>query len=102
MNHSIKPIRRSEKQIRALLKLQEKNSSPVIAFCKAHNIHKATFYNWRNKYGLQIDRQQKFVPVHFADPVVEATTVFAEIEFTSRVTVRLFQKVEASYFKALL
>ncbi len=95
-------MRRSEKQIRALLKLQEKNSSSVIAFCKAHNIHKVTFYNWRNKFGFKVDKKQEFVPVHFSDPVGEATTLFAEIEFTSKVTIRLFQKVEASYFKTLL
>ncbi len=101
MNHSTKPMRRSEKQIRALLKLQEKNSASVIAFCKAHNIHKATFYNWRNKYGLKIDKQQEFVPVHFSDPVTEAS-LFAEIDLASQVTVKLFQKVDACWFKALL
>ncbi len=101
MNNPLKQIRRTEKQIRAILHLQEKKNIPVIAFCKAHNIHKATFYNWRNKYGLKIDRQQEFVPVHFSDPVAEVT-LFAEIEFTSQVTVKLFQKVDACWFKALL
>lgn len=101
MNNPPKQVRRTEKQIRVLLYLQERKNIAVIAFCKAHKIHKATFYNWRNKYGLQIEKPQQFIPVHFADPVSEAA-LFAEIELASKVTVRLFQRVEASYFKALL
>lgn len=101
MNNPSKRVRKTEKQIRDLLCLQEKNKIPVIAFCKAHKIHKSTLYNWRNKYGLQIEKPQQFIPVHFADPVSQAA-LFAEIELASKVTIRLFHRVEASYFKALL
>jgi len=101
MNTPHKPIHRSEKQIRALLHLQEKKNTPVISFCKAQKIHKATFYNWRKKYGLKIEKQQEFIPVHFSDPVSEAN-LFAEIELSPQVKIRLFEKVDASYFKALL
>ena len=102
MKHSTKLNRRNEIQIRALLSLQEKQDIPVIAFCKAHKIHKATFYNWRNKYGAKPGRVQEFVPVQFAEPVTGAATLFAEIELPSKISIRLFQKVEATYFKSLL
>ena len=102
MKHSPKLSRRTETQIRELLSLQEKQDIPVIAFCKVHKIHKATFYNWRNKYSAKPSRQQEFVPVQFAEPVAGTTTLFAEIEFPSKVSVRLFNKVDASYFKSLL
>lgn len=102
MKHPIKLRRKSEKQIRALLSLREKQDITVIAFCKAHKIHKATFYNWRNKYNAKPARQQEFVPVHFDEHVAGSATLFAEIELPSKVSIRLFQKIDASYFKSLL
>lgn len=101
MKHSLKPIRRSEKEIRALLSIQEKSDIPVMSFCKAHKIHKATYYNWRNKYGGQIDNNAKFVPVQFSQGSPEPA-LFGEIEFASKVIVRLYQQVDASWFKSLL
>jgi hypothetical protein len=102
MKHSTKLRRRSETQIRALLSLQEKQDTPVIAFCKAHKIHKATLYNWRNKYNAKPATQQEFVPIDFDEHVRASPTLFAEIELPSKVSIRLFQKVDASYFKSLL
>jgi hypothetical protein len=102
MKHSPKFRHRSESQIRALLSLQERQGIAVTTFCKEHKIHKATFYNWRNKYGGKADGQQEFVPVHFAGAMPAASTLFAEIELPSKVCIRLFDKVEASYFKPLL
>ena len=61
MKHSTKLNRRTEIQIRALLSLQEKQDIPVIAFCKTHKIHKATLYNWRNKYSANPAGRQEFV-----------------------------------------
>ncbi len=101
MKHSTKLNRRTEIQIRALLSLQEKQDIPVIAFCKTHKIHKATFYNWRNKYIANPARRQEFVPVQFAEPITGTATLFAEIELSSKVSIRLFQKVDPSYFKSL-
>lgn len=102
MKHSTKLIRRTEIQIRALLNLREKQDIPVTAFCKEHKIHKATFYNWRNKYSAHTAIRQEFVPVQFAEPIAGTASLFAEIELPSKVSIRLFQKVEASYFKSLL
>lgn len=98
MKEPVKQLRRSEKQIRLLLERQQAKNLSVSAFCKAHNIHKATFYNWRNKYGLVVEEPQ-FVPVQFADEL--ATTPFAEICFSSNLVVKIYLQVDASWFKPL-
>lgn len=98
MKQSIKYPRRSEKQIRLLLNQQQEKNLSVTSFCKAHNIHKATFYNWRNKYGLVVEQPQ-FVPVQFADEL--PATPFAEIAFSSNIVVKIYQRVDAGWFKTL-
>ncbi len=101
MIQSVKQVRRTEKQIRSLVYRQQNYKGTVIEFCKVYKIHKATFYNWRNKYGVEPAREQAFVPLQFSDHL-QVAPLFAEIELTPEVTVRLFQKVDASWFKALL
>lgn len=101
MAQSIKRVRRTEKQIRSLLCLRQNYNGTVIEFCKAYKIHKATFYNWRNKYGADPESEQAFVPLQISDHPQEAS-LFAEIELAPTVTLRLFHKVDASWFKALL
>lgn len=101
MKQSIKQIRRTEKQIRSLLHLGQKYHGTVTEFCQVHKIHKATFYNWRNKYSGPPYKEQAFVPLQISNHLQEAS-LFAEIELTSKVTVRLFHKVDACWFKALL
>jgi len=101
MKHSKRQKRRSEAEIREILSLQEKQDITVTAFCKAHKIHKATFYNWRDKYGVTAAGPEGFVPLQFAESVAELSALFAEIELPSKVMVRIFQKVDAAYFKSL-
>lgn len=102
MKNSIKNARRSEAQIRKLLNLQAQNANlTVTEFCRLNKIHKANFYNWRNKYGTDIVKPGHFIPVHLDDSAAEST-LFAELELGTKIKIRLFQKVEASYFKALL
>jgi hypothetical protein len=98
IKQSLKHLRRSEKQIRLLLDQQQAKNLSVTSFCKAHHIHKATFYNWRNKYGPVVEEPQ-FVPVQFADELPAAP--FAEIAFSSTIVVKIYQQVDASWFKAL-
>lgn len=98
---SEKQFRLTEKQIRSLLYLQQNYKGTVIEFCKIHKIHKATFYNWRNKYIIEPARGQAFVPLQFSDHLPLAS-MFAEIELAPQITIRLFHKVDASYFKGLL
>ena len=102
MKNFIKHTRRTEVQIRALLNLQaENNNLTVTEFCRMNKIHKANFYNWRNKYGVDMAKPAQFIPVDLSDVAADAT-LFAEIELSSKVKVRLFQKVDSAYFKALL
>ena len=101
MKDPAKQTRRTEVQIRALLNLYDEKNSTVTEFCHLHKIHKANFYNWRNKYGIQIERPGEFIPVQF-NPSVRHSELFAEIELASKVVVRLYQRVDASYFKELL
>ena len=101
MKPFINQFRRTEKQIRSLLQQGQNYPGTITAFCKVHKIHKATFYNWRNKYGIQPVTGQAFVPLQISNPLQEAC-LFAEIELASKVTVRIFHKVDASWLKALL
>ncbi len=102
MKNSIKHTRRTESQIREVLSLQAQNTNlSVTEFCRINKIHKANFYNWRNKYQADNVKPGQFIPVHLDDSV-EESKLFAELELGSKVKVRLFQKVDATYFKALL
>ena len=101
MNHPVKYKRWSEKQIRELLSIREKSNLPIIAFCKTHKIHKATYYNWRNKYGMQIKPTAQFVPVQLTQ-TESVPVLFGEIEFASKLIVRLYHQVDASWIKSLL
>jgi hypothetical protein len=101
MANVIKHIRRSESQIRALLNKKEQNNLTVKKFCETYQIHKATFYNWRNKYNTKSEMRESFIPVEFNDIASEAR-LFAEIELPQKRIVRLFDKVESSFIKALL
>ena len=101
MKHSKKHKRKSEAEIQELLSLQEKQAITVTAFCKAHKIHKATFYNWRDKYSGKAARPEEFISLQFAEPVAGPPTLFAEIELPSNVFIKLFEKVDAAYFKSL-
>ncbi|MEJ7586796.1 MAG: transposase [Ferruginibacter sp.] len=101
MADTTKRKRYSKAEILEKLRLQETSNSTVTEFCKAHHIHKATFYNWRNRFSIEAEEQPKFVPLHFAEQTL-SEKLFAEIQFSSTVRVKLFQEVEASYFKALI
>lgn len=101
MKHPTKYQRRSEKQIRTLLSIQEKSDLTITLFCKTHKIRKATLYYWRNKYGMQRQTTANFIPVQLSQPN-PVPVLFGEIEFASKATVRLYQQVDASWIKSLL
>jgi len=101
MEHSIKVYRRTESQITSLLKKYEQGKHTVQQFCKIHKIHRATFYNWRNKYSQEIKKHEAFIPVQFNDVAVDSS-LFAEIELSASMKVKLFHKVDSSYIKALV
>ncbi len=97
----VKQVRRTEKQIKSLLYRQQNYKGTVIEFCKVHKIHKATFYNWRNQYGVESAGEQAFVPLQFFWSSAGDFPV-CWIELAPQITIRLFHKVDASYFKGLL
>ena len=101
MEHSIRVGRRTETQINALLKKQEEGKLTVQQFCKIYKIHRATFYNWRNKYRQQVEKHEAFIPVQFNDAAGDSS-LFAEIELSTSTKVKLFHKVDSSYIKALV
>ena len=102
MKNSLKHVRKTESQIRKLLNLQAQNTDlTVTEFCRLNKIHKANFYNWRNRYGGDIIKPGQFIPVHLEDSGAE-NTLFAELELGTKIKIRLFQKVDAAYFKTLL
>lgn len=101
MKHYSKYRRLSEKEIRALLSIQEKGNIPVTAFCKTHKISKATYYNWRSKHGMQNISTAQFIPVQL-EHSQSVPVLFGEIELSSKVIVRLYQRVDAAWVKSLL
>ena len=92
--------RRTVAEIRLLLDEQEKSSCTVKEFCAARRISENNFYNWRKKYSFGQEGDGNFVSLqmNMTDTV---TTPFAEIELPGKVIIRLFSKVEPSWFKAL-
>jgi transposase-like protein len=103
MGNSPKPTRvqRSESEIKAILKEQEASNVTVKEFCEIYDIHEATFYNWRNKYGPKVEKAGEFIEMEIGEITAEPS-LFAEIELPGKIVLRLFQKVDPSYFKALI
>lgn len=101
MKHHINNQRRSQKQIIDLLNTQQTNDLAITAFCKTHKIAKATYYNWRSKYGKQREATTQFIPVQIRQSE-SVPVLFGEIEFASKAIVRLYQQVDASWIKSLL
>ena len=103
MENSPKPTRvqRSESEIKAILKEQETSNVTVKEFCEIYDIHEATFYNWRNKYGPKVEKTGEFIEMDIGEITAEPS-LFAEIELPGKIVLRLFQKVDPSYFKALI
>jgi transposase-like protein len=99
----VKPTRvqRSESEIRALLKEQEESNVTVKEFCEIYGIHEATLYNWRKRYNPKIGKPEEFIALQISE-TGRSSSLFAEIELPGKAMIRLFQKVDPSYFKALL
>lgn len=94
-------VQRSELEIRAILQEQQTSNASIKELCEIYEIHEATFYNWRKKYGPVEEKSGKFIEMK-VDEVSAGPSLFAEVELRGKLVVRFFQKVEPSYFKALL
>jgi hypothetical protein len=101
MKNPAKQSHRTESQIRTLLNLYSKSNGTVVEFCRIHKIHKGTFYYWRNKYDVLMEKPAAFIPVQFNQPSLPPA-LFAEVEMASNITIRIYQPVEATWFKSLI
>jgi hypothetical protein len=48
-----------------------------------------------------MEKPEAFIPVQFDQPSF-SSALFAEIEMASNITIRLYQRVEATWFKTLI
>lgn len=101
MKKRAKQIHRTESQIRALLNLYSKSDGTVVEFCRVNKIQKGTFYAWRNKYNTLWEKPESFIPIEF-DQRSLSPALFAEVEMASDITIRIYQPVDATWFKSLL
>ncbi len=94
-------IFRSKEKILTILDEYKKSKLSVKAFCDLNQIANATFHNWMKKYGGHKSRQDKqpgFTALQIK-PSVQAMepSLFAEVN-----GIKIYQRVEADYLKALL
>ncbi len=92
--------RRSAAEIRLLLDEQKKSGFTVKEFCATQGINEGTFFNWRKKYDADRLSVGDFISLQINKPDATAS-LFAEIELPGKATIRLFSKVEPSWFKEL-
>jgi hypothetical protein len=90
--------RRTAAEIKVLLRQQENSNTTIKAFCNRKGIIEQTFYKWRTRYSAVIEKQNGFIPIRLSESV---NSIFAEIEWHEKIVIRLFQKVDADYLKAL-
>lgn len=97
-------IRRSNQQILDLLCDYEKGGVSVKEFCSIHNISTGTFYKWQSRYKSKREQDSKpAAQAGFANLTIIPsaghvnTSLFAEVN-----GIKIYQRVDASYLKALL
>jgi hypothetical protein len=101
MNSDQSSGRRSKAQIHELLREFDKSDGlTVTAFCKLHQISKASFYSARSRYRTKDASKQKpagFIAI--TQPACKESTgsLFAEVH-----GIKLYQPVPAEYLKVLV
>src|SRR5215212_8577145 len=91
--------KRSVSEIKALIEAQAESNEKVKDFCQSHQVSRALFYHWRNKYGNS-EIQTGFVHAQLESQEEPAVAVFAEIDFPQQISIRLFHRVDPRYLKA--
>ena len=89
-------VQRSKEEIVSILEECRKSKLNVKEFVKTKGIHEATFYNWRNKYGIKPPKERSgFTTIKLnPSPVTHTTTLFAEVS-----GIKIYQPVSASFLK---
>jgi hypothetical protein len=90
--------RRTATEIKTLLRQQEHSKGTIKAFCRRKGLIEQTFYIWRKRYSTVLEKQEGFIPIQMSE---SASSIFAEIQWHEKIVIRLFQKVDAEYLKAL-
>lgn len=87
-------------KILSLIKEREAKGCTIESFCDEHQLSRSTFNRWLRKYGgNRPDKKasEKFVPLNVTALRLEKVDVlFAEVG-----GIKLYQRVEPAYFKAL-
>ena len=94
-------VQRSKEEIISMLEQCRDSRMSVKEFVKLKGIHEATYYNWRNKYGSKVIKQNsrsgfselKIKP----SPLMHAAALFAEFR-----GLKIYQPVSAAYLKELI
>ena len=89
---------RSEQEKHSVIAEFEKAGNITVKdYCKIHQIHPATFYNWQKRYRAKTE-PKGFVPVSvLMDDHSSEEVLFAEVR-----GIKIYQWVEAAYLKKLL
>ena len=99
----VKPsgVQRSKEEIISILEECRKSKLNVKEFVKTKGIHEATYYNWRNKYGIKARKQKPesgFATLKVnPSPTTHAANLFAEVG-----EIKIYHYVPASYLKDLI
>ena len=90
-------VQRSKEEIVALLEECRESKMSVKEFVKTKGIHEATYYNWRNKYGVKQAKERSGFASIKINPATHAATLFAEVG-----EIKIYHYVPASYLKELI
>ena len=99
----------TEQDIRDLLAEYSKQDQSIKMFCESRGLPEWRFYSWKKKYGSAQpanDRPGGFVALQVRKmdaPVAgRSGELFAEVQSTQGMCIRIFQPVTPSYLQALL
>jgi hypothetical protein len=92
-------VQRSKAEIISILEECRKSKLKVKEFVKTKGIHEATYYNWRNKYGVKpVKERSGFARIKLSPALpVASAGLFAEVS-----GIKIYHYVPASYLKELV
>lgn len=101
----MKKTRHTEAQMQSAYNEWQRSGLSKKAYCLKNNIVSSVFFYWIKKLGAMDDSttnsfQQIKVPKQKAFPHVQEPTI--EIEYPSGVKLRVYQKVDTSWLKAII
>jgi len=99
----------TEQEIRDLLAEYSRQDQSIKMFCQVKGLPEWRFYSWKKKYGGSKQREEHHpgfvaLQVRKMDAPVAGRSgeLFAEVQSTQGMCIRIFQPVTPSYLQALL